>query len=98
MSDFMTTGYENALNIASRKHDIVGMHLYDKTEKSLPAVGLIRVRDAETGKFMELDTSSKAVREKYENWYENNYNYFNSEFVFYLIILFFLPIKDGFLY
>ncbi len=80
MSDFMTKGYENALNIASRKHDIVGMHLYDKTEQSLPSVGIVRVRDAETGNFLEIDTSSKTVRKKYEAWYEENYNYFMTNF------------------
>jgi len=80
MSDFMAQGYENALNIASRKHDIVGMHLYDESERSLPSVGLVRVQDAETGKFMELDTSSKAVRKKYEDWYNDNYNYFTTNF------------------
>ncbi len=80
MSDFMAQGYENALNIASRKHDIVGMHLFDKTEQSLPSVGIVRVQDAETGKFMELDTNSKSVRKKYEDWYTDNYNYFTTNF------------------
>ncbi|MDF1696327.1 MAG: DUF58 domain-containing protein [Saprospiraceae bacterium] len=72
LSDFMDENYEQALNIASRRHDIVGMHIYDKSEKELPNVGLMRIKDSETGKEKVIDTSMKATREEYSNWFEQH--------------------------
>lgn len=80
LSDFLTEKYEDALNIASKKHDIIGVHIFDEKEKSLPKVGLMRVVDAETGKQRIIDTSSKKVREKYETWFEEHRSYFNNAF------------------
>ncbi|MGP8214620.1 MAG: DUF58 domain-containing protein [Bacteroidia bacterium] len=65
ISDFMDTGFYDALKIASGKHDVVALRIYDKREKELPNMGLIKVKDAETGKIMWLDTSSKSVRGHY---------------------------------
>ncbi len=48
ISDFMDTNYEDALKIANRKHDVVGIRIYDKRENELPDIGLIKVQDAET--------------------------------------------------
>ena len=62
LSDFIADGYDTALRIAARRHDLIGMHIYDPTEKQLPNLGLIRVVDAETGKLHYLDTSSAKVR------------------------------------
>jgi len=80
LSDFMTQGYESALSIASKKHDIIGMHIYDKIEKEMPNIGLINAVDAETGQNIILDTSSGSVREKYNSWFEENFNYYNEMF------------------
>jgi uncharacterized protein (DUF58 family) len=79
-SDFMTKGYESALSIAGRKHDIIGMHLYDEKEERLPKVGLLSVEDAETGKVIEIDTNDKRVREKYESWFSENIQYLKTNF------------------
>ncbi len=80
LSDYITSGYETALNIASRKHDIVGIHIYDKSERELPNAGLIRMKDAETGAERIIDTSVKKVRENYAQWFENHENTFKNSF------------------
>jgi len=79
-SDFMTKGYESALSIAGRKHDIIGMHLYDEKEERLPKVGLLSVQDAETGKVIEIDTNNRRVREQYESWFTENIQYLKTNF------------------
>ena len=72
LSDMMDTDadghlrFEDALKIAANRHDISFINIYDKREKQLPNVGLVRVRDAETGASVWVDTSSKAMRRAYE--------------------------------
>ena len=56
----------NALKIAANRHDISVINIYDRREKQLPDVGLVRVLDAETGASAWVDTSSKAMRRAYE--------------------------------
>ncbi len=80
LSDFIADGYDTALRIAARRHDVIGMHIYDPKEKELPNVGLIRVVDAETGKLHYLDTSSAKVRDAQKNWFNKNHSYFKSAF------------------
>ncbi|MCO8122178.1 DUF58 domain-containing protein [Stieleria sp. TO1_6] len=67
VSDFQDSGYEKSLRIAKRKHDIVPLVISDQRELSMPSVGLVRLRDAETGKIVQLDTSSRAARHAYES-------------------------------
>jgi uncharacterized protein (DUF58 family) len=81
MSDFMSRGYKSALQIVSKKHDIVGLHLYDATEIELPAVGMLKVQDAESGKYYTIDTNSKKVREKYNQTYKERLHYFSDSFI-----------------
>lgn len=81
LSDFMTKNYESALRIASRKHDVVGIHMVDPREEELPNVGLLRASDAETGAMRWIDTSSARVRERYASWYTEHYQYFRSAFL-----------------
>lgn len=81
LSDFLTEDYQSALRIASKKHDIIGLHVYDEKEETLPNVGLVRVKDAETGKEKIIDTSSSRVREQYNKWFAEHKSYFNDSFV-----------------
>jgi uncharacterized protein (DUF58 family) len=81
LSDFMTQGYESPLRVVARRHDLVGVHLYDPREKELPKVGLIRAEDAETGMLRWIDTSDPKVQRNYIEWFENNYNYFRNQFL-----------------
>ncbi|MCF8229088.1 MAG: DUF58 domain-containing protein [Bacteroidales bacterium] len=62
ISDFINTGFEDAVQIASRKHDLIGLRIYDRRETEMPAIGMIRVKNAETGKSMWIDTSDKKLR------------------------------------
>ena len=66
ISDFMDANYEDALKIANRKHDVVGIRIYDKRENELPDIGLIKVQDAESGELRWLDTSDHNVRLSYK--------------------------------
>jgi len=62
--------FDEAIRIANRKHDVIGLRIYDEREKVLPPVGLIRMRDAETGNYAWVDTSSSKLRNQYTNWYK----------------------------
>jgi uncharacterized protein (DUF58 family) len=72
ISDFMVPDFEDALRIASNKHDVVALKIYDPVEKSIPDVGLIKICDAESGSEKWIDTSSAATRREYENWWINH--------------------------
>ncbi len=80
ISDFMSSGYENPLRIAARRHDVVGLHLYDPKESELPNVGLIRALDAETGKLGWIDTAIPEVRQLYRANFSRNFDYFKNTF------------------
>ncbi len=80
LSDYLATGYERPLRLAARRHDLVGLHLYDPRERELPEVGLLRARDAESGITQWIDTDSKRVRDRYAHWYTENMDYFNDSF------------------
>lgn len=70
LSDFIDrAAFGNAMTIANRKHDLVAIQVYDRRVEELPSVGLMKVKDAETGDEIWIDTSSKAVRRAHhEGW------------------------------
>ncbi|AXB55675.1 DUF58 domain-containing protein [Flavobacterium fluviale] len=80
ISDFMSDSYEHTLKIASKKHDITGVRVYDIREERIPNLGMVPMLDAETGKIQLVDTSSKAVRLNYEKHYQEKLNYFKDTF------------------
>ena len=70
LSDFIDeNNFRNALTIANRKHDIVAIQVYDRRMADLPDVGLMKVRDAETGHEQWIDTSSRALRNAHHEWW-----------------------------
>ncbi|MBP7359763.1 DUF58 domain-containing protein [Xylanibacter oryzae] len=72
LSDFYTRDdFENAITICNRKNDMVAIQVYDPRAKRLPDVGLMRVKDAETGHEMYIDTSSKRLRQAHERYWIN---------------------------
>jgi uncharacterized protein (DUF58 family) len=77
ISDFMDDDennvpkFDEAIRIANRKHDIVGLKIYDKREKELPSIGIVRMKDAETGEYVWVDTTSLSLRRNYASWYRN---------------------------
>ena len=72
ISDFMVPEFEEALRIASNKHDIVALKVYDPLEQAIPDIGLIKVSDSETGEEQWIDTSSITTRLAYEKWWINH--------------------------
>jgi uncharacterized protein (DUF58 family) len=62
LSDFIDAGYEKPLGIAARRHDLIAISIEDPREEELPRLGMVSVRDAETGGQLVLDTSRRAVR------------------------------------
>jgi uncharacterized protein (DUF58 family) len=80
ISDFMTKDYEHTLKIASKRHDVTGIRVFDQREESIPNIGIISMLDAETGETLVVDTNSKAVRQDYEKYYRENVAYFRDIF------------------
>ena len=72
ISDFITTGYDDALKIASKKHDLAAIRIYDQREVEMPDIGLVRFMDAETGHVSMMDTSNASVRRDYTIWWRQN--------------------------
>ena len=69
ISDFIVPDFEEALRIASNKHDIVALKVFDPVEKALPDIGFIKVSDSESGVEKWIDTSSVLTRVAYERWW-----------------------------
>jgi len=65
VSDFATTGYERALKLLAQRHDVIAVTVKDPGESTLPDIGVARLADPETGSYIEIDTSSTAVRNAY---------------------------------
>ncbi len=80
LSDFLTEGYEDPFRIAAKRHDIIGLRIFDPKEETIPDVGLIRMADAETGQKLWIDTSSSKVREQYKKYNEDKVSYFKTIF------------------
>lgn len=66
ISDFMSPGFESELKIANKKHDIIALRLFDKHEEEFPNLGLIPVKDEETGEISWVNTGDKKVRDGFK--------------------------------
>lgn len=80
ISDFMVKDYEQTLKIASKRHDVTGIRVFDQREESIPNIGVVNMLDAETGEILLVDTTSNKVRMDYEKYYRENVNYFKDIF------------------
>lgn len=80
LSDFIDTGYDNALKIVGKKHDVTGIRVYDKLETELPKLGMVPMRDAENGEIVLVNTNSKTVRTNYRAHYLKTVEYFEESF------------------
>ncbi|MCI7430633.1 MAG: DUF58 domain-containing protein [Bacteroidales bacterium] len=73
ISDFLDTKlYDDELLIASRKHDVIVLRVYDRREAELPSVGLMKVKDAETGERIWIDTDDRRWRMMYKNLWDES--------------------------
>ena len=67
LSDFLDANYDDALKVTAKKHDVIGIKVYDKMDLDLPEVGLLQVKDAETGQVKWVDTNNRNVRQDYHD-------------------------------
>lgn len=65
VSDFQADGYEEPLTALARRHDVIAVVIGDEHERKLPPVGLLRIRDAETGQTRVVDTGSEGIRDSF---------------------------------
>ena len=72
ISDFIDSNFDNALTIANKKHDIIALKIYDKRETNIPSIGLVKMMDAETKKYIWVDTSNKKVRNTFNSWWKSS--------------------------
>ena len=80
ISDFLDLNYEKELGIAARKHDLIGVHVYDKAEMELPDAGLVLVRNPETGDANWMNTSSTKTKAAYRAAFIKKKHYFEQSF------------------
>ncbi|XZF12823.1 DUF58 domain-containing protein [Chitinophagaceae bacterium MMS25-I14] len=80
MSDFISAPYEAPLQLAARRHDLVGIQVYDKHDREMPAAGLVQAADAETGELRWLDTDDKNLRNHYAASFDQHKKYCQQAF------------------
>jgi len=66
LSDFLDSGYQNDLKVIGKRHDVIGVKVYDKMDMTLPNLGLLQMKDAETGNTKWIDTGDAMVRHNYQ--------------------------------
>ena len=69
LSDFLATGYDNDLKVIGKKHDVIGIKVYDKMDMQLPKAGLLQVKDPETEKVKWIDSDDALVRHNYQQYF-----------------------------
>jgi len=74
ISDFMDENPElkMALSIANNKHDMVALHIFDERERVLPSIGMLKLKDAETGDYIWVDSNSRQTRETWSGWWNQH--------------------------
>ncbi|WP_223032453.1 DUF58 domain-containing protein [Hanstruepera marina] len=80
LSDFIADDYQHTLKIASGRHDVTGIRVYDKHEESIPNLGMVQMQDEETGEYMLVNTASKKVRMNYGKYYNQKVDYYKDSF------------------
>jgi len=80
LSDFITDDYQQTLKIASKRHDVTGIRIYDKHEVTIPNLGMVQMQDEETGKHLLVHTGSKKVRANYAKFHRDSVAYYKDSF------------------
>jgi uncharacterized protein (DUF58 family) len=80
LSDFMDRQYRDALRIMTGKHDVTGIRVFDPSEEQLPKLGLVPLKDPETGQLAWVNTSSRKVQNRLKQRFAQNYNYYRESF------------------
>ncbi|HOY50792.1 MAG TPA: DUF58 domain-containing protein [Prolixibacteraceae bacterium] len=71
ISDFIDEhpDLERALSVANNKHDVVALRIYDEREEELPPIGMVKLKDAETGRYFWINSSDATTRKIYRDWW-----------------------------
>ncbi|GAB1308034.1 DUF58 domain-containing protein [Urechidicola sp. KH5] len=80
LSDFMDDNYDHSLKIMGNKHDLTGIRVFDKHDEKLPNLGMLPVKDAESGATVLVNTMSKSVRNSYHANYLKSVDYYEKSF------------------
>ena len=80
LSDFISHDYERSLRVAARRHDVIGLKVYDPYDEQLPKAGLLKVSDSETGRSSWIDTSDNRLRNAYAKAFEGHNVYCRAAF------------------
>ncbi len=80
LSDFMDYKYEKTLSIMAKKHDLTGIRIFDSKDEAIPNLGMIQIKDSETGQHKWINTQSSAVRKAYSKFYFKNSYFFEKIF------------------
>ncbi len=80
MSDFISPVYEDTLKLASKRHDVIGIHIHDAAEIALPQAGLLRLRDPESGRMVLVDSGDASVKASFAKSYLTRLNRFKEQF------------------
>jgi uncharacterized protein (DUF58 family) len=81
LSDFADKGFEDALRIAARKHELIALRIFDERERVLPKAGLLQLQDAETGQSVWVDTSDPGIRHEFARRQELHERYLDDLFI-----------------
>jgi len=81
ISDFQDKNFDNAIKIANRKHDLIAIKIFDEREMEIPDLGLIKVKNAETGKTSWIDTSDPKLRKNHKKWVFQKEKYLDDLFI-----------------
>jgi uncharacterized protein (DUF58 family) len=81
LSDFLDEGYSDALSIAARRHDVIGVNVYDPLDRQLPDAGIVQLLDVETGESRWVDSSSKVIRKAYAEHAAARMDYFRNSYL-----------------
>lgn len=80
LSDFFSPPFEQALKLSAKRHDLIGIQVYDPIDEAIPDMGLVRVQDSESGQVRWLDTSNAAVRNHYKGVFAGYQQYCKDAF------------------
>lgn len=80
LSDFISDAYRDTLKIAAKKHDITGIRIYDEAEAEIPNLGMVQMKDSETGEKIWVNTRSKKIRNHYFAFHREREDYFLESF------------------
>jgi uncharacterized protein (DUF58 family) len=72
LSDFHSNSFSEGLNLAAKKHDLIGVHVYDRRDYELPPIGLVTVQDLESNETRLVDTSDPAFQRAYRSQFEKH--------------------------